>query len=347
MLTAELPGIGGQIKKEPEDFEVEEVPAYEPCGSGDHLFLWIEKREMGADYFVKQVAKRLGIDSREVGTAGLKDRHAVTRQMVSVPVTVEEKVGELDGDGIQVLQVNRHTNKLKTGHLHGNKFRVLIRDVTPDGPLENTVSAVLAEIERQGMPNFYGPQRFGHDGETSDAGFAMLRGESQPKSQKKKPTSFFKRLALSAAQSALFNAYLANRLNEGLFRKVLAGDVMSKWPVGGMFVVEDVEAEQARFDAREIVTSGPIFGKKTYPAKLEAAERETAILSDFQLTSDVFGQFGKLTLGTRRHNLVYVEGLSFEVEPEGVRLSFQLPAGCYATVLLREVVKSESGLDRD
>src|SRR5579862_5569207 len=104
LLTADLPGIGGEIKQQAEDFEVEEIPAYEPCGQGDFLFLWIEKRDMGAEYFVRQVARRLDIPVGEVGTAGLKDRHAVTRQQVSVPASAEERLGQLEGEGIRVLK---------------------------------------------------------------------------------------------------------------------------------------------------------------------------------------------------------------------------------------------------
>src|SRR5437016_1801945 len=103
LLTADLPGIGGRLRAVPEDFEVEGIPAYEPCGTGDFLYLWIEKRDMGAEYFTRQVARRLGLAPGEVGTAGLKDRHAVTRQMVSVPAPAEERLGQLDGEGIRVL----------------------------------------------------------------------------------------------------------------------------------------------------------------------------------------------------------------------------------------------------
>src|SRR5712692_10073042 len=131
LLTADLGGIGGRIKAQPEDFVVEEVPAYEPSGSGDFLYLWVEKRGMGAEYFTRQIAKRLDIPPGEVGTAGLKDRHAVTRQMVSVPVAVEPRLPQLEGDGIRLLRVGRHTNKLRPGHLRGNRFRILIRDVDP------------------------------------------------------------------------------------------------------------------------------------------------------------------------------------------------------------------------
>src|SRR5437660_3087537 len=112
LLTADLPGIGGRIKTLPEDFDVEEVPAYQPCGTGDFLYLWIEKRGMGAEYFARQIARRLNIHTNEVGTAGMKDRHAVARQMVSLPAEVEPRLKDLDGDGIRVLSVNRHGNKL-------------------------------------------------------------------------------------------------------------------------------------------------------------------------------------------------------------------------------------------
>src|SRR6516165_2780832 len=132
LLTADLPGIGGRIKAIPEDFEVEEIPAYEPSGSGDFLYLWVEKRDMGAEYFVRQVARRLDVPVGEVGTAGLKDRRAVTRQMVSVPARAESRLAQLDGDGVRLLNVSRHGNKLKPGHLHGNRFRILLRDVVAD-----------------------------------------------------------------------------------------------------------------------------------------------------------------------------------------------------------------------
>src|SRR6476619_1033850 len=112
-LTPDLPGVGGRIKEQIDDFEVEEIPAYEPCGQGDHLYLWIEKRDVGAEYFMREIAKRLGIKSNEIGTAGLKDRRAVTRQWVSVPLAAENQVAQIDGGDIRVLNVSRHSNKLR------------------------------------------------------------------------------------------------------------------------------------------------------------------------------------------------------------------------------------------
>jgi tRNA pseudouridine13 synthase len=152
---------------------------------------------------------------------------------------------------------------------------------------------------------------------------------------------FLRKLALSSAQSAVFNHYLASRLRDGLLRRVIPGDVMAKWPFGGMFVAEDVAREQARLDARETVPAGPIFGRKTFAAAGEAAAREAVALSDSGVTPAALARFGKLLSGTRRHNLIYAEDLAASVEPEGVRLTFTLPAGSYATVLLCEVMKSD------
>jgi tRNA pseudouridine13 synthase len=331
LLTPDLPGTGGRIKVEPGDFEVEEIPAYEPAGSGDHLFLWIEKTDVGAEYFVRQVARRLGIPNGEVGTAGLKDRRAITRQWVSVPASCEPALGQLDGGGIRVLQVSRHPNKLRPGHLKGNRFRILIREAS-----ETDVEPILQRLRTDGLPNFYGPQRFGRDGGTATLGMRLLKGEG-----KKVRNLFLRKLALSAAQSLLFNDYLARRMTDGLLRTVLAGDVMAKWPAGGMFTAEDVPTEQARFDHRELVTAGPMFGRKTFPSKGVAAEREAAILEAAGLSRSSFEGFGKLVMGTRRHNLVYLDDLTASREPDGLRLTFTLPAGSYATVLLREVMKTE------
>jgi tRNA pseudouridine13 synthase len=337
LLTADLPGIAGRIKDQPEDFEVEEIPAYDPSGQGDHLYLWVEKRSMGAEYFTRQVAKRLGLPPAAVGTAGLKDRHAVTRQWVSVPAAAEPALPQLDGDGIRVLTVSRHTNKLKPGHLRGNRFRILVRGADPSAA--PVLEAVAERLRRDGLPNYYGPQRFGHGGGTAALGLALLRREPPPAGAGPR-NPFLRKLALSAAQAVLFNDYLGRRLTDGLFRRVLPGDVMAKWPAGGMFVADEVEREQTRFDARETVTAGPIFGRKTFPAHGPAADREAAVLADARLDRPAFDGFGKLVQGTRRHNLVYPDDLRAEWESAGVRLTVTLPAGSYATVLLRELLKA-------
>jgi tRNA pseudouridine13 synthase len=339
-VADDLRGIGGRIRVTADDFDVTEIAAYEPCGSGDHLYLWIEKRDMGGEFFARQVAKRLNIPPGEVGTAGLKDRHAVTRQWVSVPAAAEANLAQLEGDGLHVLKTSRHTNKLKTGHLHGNRFRILVREV-----VEDAASLVVPLVERLralGLPNYYGPQRFGRGGETLTMGWAILKGEGRPP---RSPT--LKRLALSAVQSDLFNKYLAARVGDGLLRTVLDGDVLAKWPFGGLFVAEDVAREQARLDAREIVPAGPIFGLKTFAARGTALEREQAILQVSGLTPELMRPHGKLMPGTRRHGLIYLDDLQASSEAEGVRLEFTLPAGSYATVVLAEIMKAESAEGSD
>ena len=336
LMTAELPGLGGRIKSAPEDFDVEEIPAYEPCGSGDFLYLWLEKRDMGAEYFARQIAKRLGISPGDVGTAGLKDRRAVTRQMVSVPAGVEDRLSQLEGDGIRILRTGKHGNKLKLGHLHGNRFRITVRDLDPAVAQEEVLPKLLERIRMLGLPNYYGIQRFGRDAETLQLGLALMRGE---RAGVRGP--FLRKLALSAVQSAMFNHYLARRWQEGLLHKVLPGDVMAKVPFGGMFLAEDIDREQRRFEAREIVSAGPIIGRKTFPAGGIAAEREAGILSDFGLEPANLHGFGKLMQGTRRHNLVYVDDLTADVKEENLQFNFSLPAGSYATVLLREVLKTD------
>jgi tRNA pseudouridine13 synthase len=345
LVTSDLPGIGGRIKTEIDDFEVEEIPAYPPSGAGDHLYLWIEKRGLGAEYFVRQVAQRLDIAVSEIGTAGLKDRHAVTRQMVSVPARAEPRLHQLDGDGIRLLNVSRHGNKLKPGHLHGNRFRILVRGVVAESG--ERLPPLIERLRHEGLANFYGEQRFGREGETVLLGLSLLRQEPPPTGIKANVRSpFLRKLVLSAAQSALFNHYLACRMADGLLRRVLPGDVMMRWPFGGLFVAEDAAREQARLEAREIMPAGPMFGHKMFRAAGAAAEREDKVLQDAGLTLQAFHGFGKLLSGTRRHNLVYVDDLTAKVEAEGVRLSFTLPAGSYATVLLREITKSNL-LDRE
>jgi tRNA pseudouridine13 synthase len=274
-LTPDLPGIGGRIKTIPEDFEVEEIPAYDASGDGPFLYLWLEKRDLGAEYFTRQVAHRLGISVSEVGTAGLKDRRAVTRQMVSVPAETENRLKALEGDGIRVLSVSRHGNKLRPGHLRGNRFRILIRNPVLAAPAG--LETLLNRFRQEGLPNFYGPQRFGREGETVRLGLSLLRPEpAQDLNSGRQPNlrnPFLRKLALSAVQSALFNQYLARRLEDGLLRRVLRGDVMAKWPMGGLFVVEDVVREQGRFDIRETVSTGPIFGRKTFADAGHAASQ--------------------------------------------------------------------------
>ncbi|MEX0703970.1 MAG: tRNA pseudouridine(13) synthase TruD [Planctomycetales bacterium] len=336
-LTAALPGVGGRTKVEPEDFEVEEIPAYEPSGAGEHLFLWIEKRDVAAEQLQRHVARVLGVSTSDVGMAGLKDRRAVTRQYVSVPAARVARIAELNTEAIRVLKAERHGNKLKTGHLRGNRFSVLVREVVENA--EQIARPIAERVARQGFPNYFGSQRFGHEGETLALGFDLLAGRKRPQDLPAARRRFLSRLSLSAVQSELFNRALAERLRDGLLHQVLAGDVMEVVASGGKFIAEDVAREQPRYDAGEIVPTGPMFGPKMRQPAGEPLERERRLLEACELKLEDFRRQQRLLPGTRRACIVWPAELAIQAEPEGLRLSFTLPPGTYATTLLAEFCK--------
>ncbi len=339
-LTADLAGVGGTLKEQPEDFVVEELPAYEPSGEGEHLFLWLQKRDVAGEDLLRHVARRLNISSRDIGMAGVKDRRAITRQWVSVPARCEPMVAEIDSDQVRVLRAARHGNKLRTGHLRGNRFSIRVRN-TGEAAADRA-TRVAEAIGRLGFPNYFGAQRFGQEQQTLQLGLDLVSGKASPRSISPARRRFLLRMALSAVQSALFNAVLAARLRNGRLHTVLAGDVMQVRASGGQFPVEDAAAEQQRFDARETVLTGPLFGPKMIAAQEAAAAAEGAVLADWNLSPADFTRFSKLTSGTRRPLLVWPGNLSIQAEGQDLRIDFDLPSGSYATSLLREFMKSDN-----
>jgi len=172
-LTADIAGAGGSIKQSPEDFLVEERPLYEPEGSGEHLFLWVEKRGISTFDVVRRIAEACGVSPRSIGYAGLKDVKAVARRYISVSGSNEDKVRGLAGDGFRVLDVKRNPRKLRVGHLAGNYFQVAVHGV--EGSAVERARRVLGVLAARGVPNFYGPQRFGAQGRNVLVGRALLR----------------------------------------------------------------------------------------------------------------------------------------------------------------------------
>lgn len=328
------PGIGGCLKSTIDDFEVEEIPAYEPCGEGEHLFLWIEKRDLGTPELIKHVARTLQIPAGEIGSAGRKDRQAITRQYLSVPARACPDITVLDNHHARVLKAVRHRNKLKTGHLKGNRFRIVVRDTVPDAA--RLAAAICEQIQQRGVPNYFGDQRFGISNETDLDGFRLLRGEP---TRRLGPDAL--RFALSAVQSRLFNAWLAARIRAGQLANVELGDVMQVQASGGCFTVDDVAAEQARYAARETVLTGPMFGPKMIAPQGEPALREAQILTEFELAPEAFEKFSKLTSGTRRAAVLYPQSLSVVSITNGLAFEFALPAGAYATVVLSEFMRTQ------
>jgi tRNA pseudouridine13 synthase len=338
LVTADLPGSGGTIKASPEDFRVDEIPAYAPVGSGPHVWLHVEKRGRTTRDVVRDLARRLGVQERDVGVAGLKDRHAVTTQWLSFPLARDPEAASLEGDGFRVLVVSRHGNKLRTGHSRGNRFSIAVRG--GDAALARAAADTLAA---RGLPNFFGAQRFGAGGTNAQLGRAILQGSADPEARRASRDRFLRRLAISAWQSSLFNAWLAARMADGLFDRALAGDVMKKLDSGGIFTCEDPAADQPRVERFEISPAGPMFGHALAPASGVAGEREARVLAADGLAAADLARGGGEAEGTRRAARIRV-AVSVEPTPEGYRASFELPRGSYATVVMGELTKAETDL---
>ncbi|MBC8018537.1 MAG: tRNA pseudouridine(13) synthase TruD [Verrucomicrobia bacterium] len=176
-LTADIPGTGGVIKESPDDFIVTEIPAYEPCGSGEHLYLTIEKRGITTLEAIRRISRELKVSERDVGYAGMKDAVGVTRQTLSVQRVKAEDALALELDGVRVISAIRHGNKLKLGHLKGNHFKIVVRGVAVDAA--TTAQSVLQVLQQRGVPNYFGYQRYGALGNSHLIGAAMLRRDWQ------------------------------------------------------------------------------------------------------------------------------------------------------------------------
>ena len=331
-LTAALPGTGGVLRTVPEDFVVDEVPAYPPSGAGDHVFVRIEKRGLTTAQAVQRISRTLGVGERDVGVAGMKDRHAVTRQWLSLPppVTPEQALA-LELEDVRVLEAARHAHKLRTGHVRANRFVLRVRGVVPDAAAR--AQAIMGVLARPpGAPNFYGEQRFGREGDNAARGREMLAGGKPPRDKK------LARLLVSALQSELFNAWLTARMTDGLYARVLAGDVLRKLG-GGMFTCEDAATDEARLLAGELVVTGPMFGDKMRAAAGDAGAREDAILAAAGLARDSFASVRAIAEGTRRDASIQVGEPSVAADGETLEVAFTLPGGAYATTVMREVMK--------
>ena len=335
LLTADLPGTGGLTRVTEEDFRVEEIPAYEPSGAGEHLYLTIEKRGRTTQEVAREIARALGVRERDVGTAGLKDKRAVAVQRMSAVSRMSpEEAVKIAGDGFRVLAAARHGNKLRTGHLRGNRFRIVVRGVGPDAL--QRAAAICGRLQSIGAANLFGEQRFGKYGDNAALGRAILRREKVVRDR------FLRRMALSALQSEVFNACLAARVRDGLFSTAIDGDVLKKRESGGLFVCTEVAADAARVAAFEVDPAGPLPGHSLFAAQGEALRRETAVLDEAGLDPASFAAGGDEMEGARRPYRIPVTGLAAEpAGDEAIALSFALPRGSYAACVLREVMKSD------
>jgi len=280
--------------------------------------------------------------NRDIGIAGMKDRHAVTRQWLSLPPPVApEQALAVELPGMRVLEAHRHAHKLRTGHVRANRFVLRVRGVDA-GAAERARQILAALSVPPGAPNWYGEQRFGRDGDNAARGRALVTGE-RPLGRDRR----LDRLMISALQSQLFNDWLTARIGDGLYRAVLAGDLLHKRG-GGMFVCDDPATDQARLAAGELVVTGPMFGDRMrLPGNASPAlAREAEVLARAGLPREAFSSVRALAEGTRRDAAIEVAGATVAaVDGSTLEVGFALPSGAYATAVMREVMKGDQPVD--
>jgi len=396
-LTPSLPGVGGEIKQRPEDFRVEEAPLYEASGEGAHTYLQIRKVGIPTAAAVDRIARHMGVRPTEIGLAGLKDAHAVTTQWLSLEHADEARLAAFRDRQVDILSVTRHTNKLRPGHLAGNRFAIRIRGAG-EGHLP-AARAILEVLRRRGVPNYFGEQRFGAREDTARLGEQLVRGNldefvalylgrprpddppdcrlardafdigDYARALKRWPRHYanerralsayrkkhraaqavsavdkrMRRFYVSAFQSAIFNEIVARRIET--LDTVLEGDYARKTDTGGVFLVEELEAERPRAEAREISPAGLLPGYRCRLAGGEPGRIEAEALAAFGVTLESFDRAGALRIkGTRRALRFLLDSphVSAGADEHGeyLELSFAAPSGCYATVTLREVMKN-------
>jgi tRNA pseudouridine13 synthase len=303
-------GASASLKLLNEDFIVTELPLQLPAGEGEHIWLDVEKNGANTAFVAQQLAEAAGVQERDVGYAGLKDRYAITRQWFSIylPKGETPDLTQLQHPEFKVLSQSRHVKKLRPGDLQGNRFRIVLRDVTGD---RNAIEANLQAIASHGVPNYFGAQRFGHDGGNVEQGRAMLAREIRVRNPK------MKGIYLSAVRSFVFNEVLALRIQQGLWGKTLPGDVMD---------------EAGR-------PTGPLWGRGRVITTDQAQALENGVAERHATLCNGMEHAG---LDQERRALVASPAQTSWEWPQANQLvlTFSLPAGVYATSVLNEVLRT-------
>lgn len=328
--------ISFYFKHSPRDFVVDELPLYEFSQEGEHLVLKVRKKSLSTWEMLSQIAKALNIKVRDIGYAGLKDKHAMTTQYISLHRKYETDIDALNIEGIKVLEKHYHNNKIRTGHLKGNRFFVRLKKVTPADAKK--IEQALKHLKDEGMPNYFGFQRFGNDGNNHEVGQAIVAGTHKERNKK------VRTLMINAYQSYLFNQWLDARLefvrqahisgedsmiygNSPL--GLMQGDIAMHYPQARAFKVEEPEVDVKRLEAHSIVIGGLLAGKKSIRA--EGLPRSIEEPFDKQTGVD----------GARRLAWIYPEDIEAHYRPTDgwMELHFSLQKGSYATVLIEQIAK--------
>ena len=323
------PPLTATLRSTPEDFRVEEILGYDADGEGEHALLWVEKRDANTDWVARELARFAGVSPMNVGYAGLKDRHAVTCQAftVQLPGKADPDWNAFPHSEVKVLASTRHKRKLKRGALRGNRFVLVLRDVRGD---RTRAEAVLGSIAARGVPNYFGEQRFGREGGNVAQARAMFAGRRVDRDKRS--------ILLSAARSQIFNSVLAARVERDAWDKPLEGEI---WALAGSrswFGPEpfnDVLA--ARLAQGDIHPSGPLWGQGEPPAAEAAGELERSVAAQYVDLAE--GLAAARMEQERRPLRLLPKDLRWRwLDDEALELSFELPAGAYATVVARELI---------
>lgn len=319
------------LRASPDDFVVEEKMPFTLSGTGEHLWVKLRKSGYNTEQVAKQLARSAGITRREVGYAGMKDRHAVTVQWFSLHLAgrPDPDWGSLP-DGMTVIDSTRHSRKLKTGALAGNRFIIVLRDCLGDRDRALQHCAVL---RAQGVPNYFGEQRFGHGGGNVAAARAMFSGGGNVRDRKQGG------IYLSSARSLVFNEVLGRRVATGTWDHALDGDAMILNGSRSFFVPEDIdEIILRRLAEGDIHASGPLWGRGDLPTKSIVHELESAVASGHV---DLLRGLEAAGLEQERRALRVIpqELIATWLDATTLSLAFELPPGSYATMLLRELAE--------
>ncbi|WP_293264413.1 tRNA pseudouridine(13) synthase TruD [Neptunomonas sp.] len=316
------------IRQLPEDFQVVEIPSFVAEGEGEHEFLLIRKTGENTDWVAKLLAKFCQVPIKDVGYAGKKDRHAVTEQWFSVRLPITRKINWtlFGGDSIHVLESVRHLRKLRLGALLGNRFTIRLRNLTDEAGFIKRIETIKA-----GVPNYFGEQRFGHEGGNLTKGLALINGEYKERQRHKKG------LYISAVRSWLFNHVASERIAQDLWDTVLPGDMMMLSGSRSHFLAETVDENLlSRMKEHDIHLSGPLWGRGSTLVKDEAADWEDEVIRPWGSVTERLEHLGLQQ--ERRALRLIPEGLKAIKESDGQwLLSFSLPAGSFATSVLREL----------
>ncbi len=312
-----------------ETFRVEEIPLFPPCGRGDHLYFTVQKRDISTPHFLNVIRKAARLSEEEIGCAGYKDRDATTIQAISIPAKAERAAAKaIESLGARILSSALHTHKLRTGKLAGNRF---VANLTGGGPHDAAALQSASTLaEEVGMANAFGPQRFA-DGSSIEQGRLLFLG--------RRSTGPFRkaRFAISVFQAFIFNKVLAERKLQGFYPGPLDGDLMKKHETGGEFIASASDPQiPSRLASLEISPTGPMPGKKMAWPQGDALAFELNILKSLDISKERT-EMTKVA-GTRRFLRVPTGKIQiFQESPADVRLTFTLPPGSYATVLLEEL----------